>query len=98
MESRELQFPDINRLIRLNSHDGRILAKLPDHVIDWLGVKRAPAVNRRDNKKPSYRRDLIPALQHFDANLVGQARKRLAFVFLEEEESSNHASAASVVM
>lgn len=98
MESRELQFPDINRLTRLNSHDGRIVAQLLDHVIDWLGTKRAPAVNRRDNKKPSYRRDLIPALQHFDANLVRQARKRLTFVFLEDEEESNHASTASAVM
>ncbi|KAI9148688.1 hypothetical protein HJFPF1_10729 [Paramyrothecium foliicola] len=95
----ETKFSSIRRLTCLSSQDGRLLAQVLDHVIDWLGLERTPAANRRDNKKPLYRRDLVPSLQHFNLSLVSQARRRVAFICLDSDKpEASPASDASVVM
>jgi hypothetical protein len=97
-EEPAVQFPDIRRLTNLSSNDGRILPQVLEHLLDWLGVERTPSGNKRDNKKPPYRVDLIPVLQHFDAKLLRQAKKRVSFVFPESEQEQSYASNASIVM
>jgi hypothetical protein len=93
-----VKFPDIHRLTSLSSNDGRILPQVLEHVLDWLSVERTPSGNKRDNKKPPYRVDLIQALQHFNVKLLRQAKKRVSILFLESEQEQSYASNASIVM
>lgn len=94
----DMRFPDIHCLTRLSSDDGRILPQVMEHVVDWLGNDRTPSGNKRDNNKPPRRKDLIPALGHFDQKLIRRAKRRVDLFASGQSEEQSPAEVASILM
>ena len=57
-----LEFPDIASLLKTSKSEGKIIAQVVEHVVDWLNDKPAVIVNRQHNNKPQLREDYVPAL------------------------------------
>jgi hypothetical protein len=71
-----LRFPDVHRLTDLSYSQGRVLFQVMDHVVNWLNPNRTVIADRRDNKKPPLRDDILSALPPFSAKRVRQAERR----------------------
>jgi hypothetical protein len=106
VEHDEIRFLDIHRLTGLSEDDGKILPRVMNHVVDWLGEKGSsrghdeqPArINRRNNKKPPIRDALIPALGHFSHTLIRQAGRRVMLLFAADISGGPVDEMASIVM
>lgn len=103
----ETRFPDVHRMAGLSKVDGKILSRVMEHVVDWLGVDEwaeksvkgnIKGPNKRDNNKPPLRNELIPALGHFNQKLVRQAKRRVDALLLDDSPGYSPASMASIVM
>lgn len=92
-----LHFPNVYRLTDLSKNDGRVLFQVMDHVVNWLNPNRTVIKDRRDNNKPPLRNDLLPALQHFSAKHVQQARRRLK-MSIADVTARSQAETASIML
>ncbi|KAJ6436872.1 reverse transcriptase domain protein [Purpureocillium lavendulum] len=92
-----LRFPDIHRITSLSQNQGRVLFQVMDHVVNWLNPKRTVIGDRRDNKKPPLRDDLLPALESFDARRLREAEKRLT-TFIPPMTARPACESASVLL
>ncbi|TWU71554.1 hypothetical protein ED733_003110 [Metarhizium rileyi] len=109
LEHPETRFPDAHRLTSLSEVDGRILPRVMEHVVDWLGDddrteksakgnNKNKGPNRRDNNKPPLRNELTLALGHFNQKLVRQAKRRVGLLLPENGPELSSASTASILM
>ncbi|KAG6178740.1 hypothetical protein E4U36_006198 [Claviceps purpurea] len=98
VQSRQLSFPDVHRILGLSEQDGKILSGVINHVVDWLmSSHRSKQPPQRDNNKPGLRVDMVTVLQHVDRQTLQQAKGRL-ITSIGEARGQSLAETTSIVM
>ncbi|KAG6258807.1 hypothetical protein E4U24_000877 [Claviceps purpurea] len=98
VQSGQLSFPDVHRILGLSEQDGKILSGVINHVVDWLmSGHRSKRPPQRNNNKPGLRVDMVAALQHFDQKKLQQAKGRVT-TSIGEARGQSVAETTSIVM
>ncbi|KAG6153862.1 hypothetical protein E4U35_000598 [Claviceps purpurea] len=96
-QRKQMSFPDVHLILGLPEHDLYILREVMDHVVDWISSDRSKRLNKRNNKKPGLRVDMIAALQHFDEKKLQLAKDRVS-TSVRFDRCQSVAEAASIVI
>ncbi|KAG6316431.1 hypothetical protein E4U22_007085 [Claviceps purpurea] len=96
-QRKQMSFPDVHLILGLPEHDLYMLGKVMDHVVDWISSDRSKRLNKRNNKKPGLRVDMIAALSHFDEKKLQLAKDRVS-TSIKFDRSQSVAEAASIVI
>ncbi|KAG6082455.1 hypothetical protein E4U15_002503 [Claviceps sp. LM218 group G6] len=94
-QRKQISFPDVHLILGLSEHELKMLRGVMDHVVDWISSDRSKRLNKRDNKKPGLRVDMIVALQHLDEEKLHLAKDRVS-TSIKFDPSQSVAEAASI--
>ncbi|KAG5964649.1 hypothetical protein E4U56_002129 [Claviceps arundinis] len=94
-QRKQISFPDVHLILGLSEHDSKMLRGVMDHVVDWISSDRSKRLNKRNNKKPGLRVDMIAALQHLDEEKLHLAKDRVS-TSIKFDPSQSVAEAASI--
>ncbi|KAG6105360.1 hypothetical protein E4U14_005156 [Claviceps sp. LM454 group G7] len=94
-QRKQISFPDVHLILGLSEHDQKMLRGVMDHVVDWISSDRSKRLNKRNNKKPGLRVDMIAALQHLDEEKLHLAKDRVS-TSIKFDPSQSVAEAASI--
>ncbi|KAG5991702.1 hypothetical protein E4U52_003411 [Claviceps spartinae] len=94
-QRKQISFPDVHLILGLSEHERIMLRGVMDHVVDWISSDRSKRLNKRNNKKPGLRVDMIAALQHLDEEKLHLAKDRVS-TSIKFDPSQSVAEAASI--